>query len=94
MPARATGLVTAFRGQYRMQMAKQKMKDNGPVTVALTVLGIGVVAAVVVGLIYGLMIDNIPRGLGQGGAVVMFLAAIVGVAVTFRTDARRRQAGR
>jgi hypothetical protein len=75
-------------------MAKQTSKDNGPVTIAMMVLGIGVVVAVVVGLIYGLLIDNIPKGLGQGGAVVLFLAAIVGVAVTLRMDARSKQAGR
>jgi F0F1-type ATP synthase assembly protein I len=75
-------------------MAKQMKRDSGPFTTALTVLGIGVVAAVVVGLIYGLLIDNIPRGLGQGGAVVLILAAIVGVSLIYRTDVRRKQAGR
>lgn len=60
----------------------------------MKVLGIGVVLAVVAGIVYGLFIGNVPRGLGQGGAVVLFLSAIVGVGMIYRAEARRKQAGR
>jgi mannose/fructose/N-acetylgalactosamine-specific phosphotransferase system component IIC len=75
-------------------MAKQTSRDSGPVGQAMMVLGAGVVAAVVIGLVYGLLIGNVPRGLGQGGAVVMIIAAVVGVGITYRADARRKQTGR
>lgn len=74
-------------------MAKLTRKDVGPVTTALTVVGIGAVVAIVVGVIYGLLIGNVPKGLGQGGAVVLIIAAIVGVGISYRAEARRKQAG-
>lgn len=59
----------------------------------MKVLGIGVVLAVVVGIVYGLFSGNVPRGLGQA-AVVLFLSAIVGVGMIYRAEARRKQARR
>ncbi|HEX6684740.1 MAG TPA: hypothetical protein VF062_18190 [Candidatus Limnocylindrales bacterium] len=52
---------------------------NSAVRLTLTVLGLGLLASVAVGLVYGLIIDDLAGGLGQTVAIGMTVAALIGV---------------
>jgi hypothetical protein len=59
--------------------AKRIMNDAFRRT--LVVLGVGLVASLAVGLLYGVVIDDVARGVGTVVALGMSLAAVAGVAV-------------
>jgi hypothetical protein len=49
----------------------------------LTVLGLGLLASLAAGLVYGLIIGDVARGLGQTVAIGMSVTAVIGVALNF-----------
>jgi hypothetical protein len=57
----------------------------------LTVLGAGLLASLVAGVVYGLIINDMGRGIGQAVAVGMAATAIVGVALNLLWRGGHRQ---
>jgi hypothetical protein len=53
----------------------------GAVRLTLVVLGVGLLASLVVGVVAGLLIDDLGRGVGRAVAVGMSITAVVGVAL-------------
>jgi hypothetical protein len=62
------------------------------VRLTLTVLGVGFLASLAAGAVFGLIIDDMGRGIGQTVAVGMAATAIIGVAlnILFRSGQPRR----
>lgn len=62
------------------------------VRLTLTVLGLGLLASLAAGVVVGLIIDDIGRGIGQTVAVGMAVTAVIGVAlnILFRGGQPRR----
>jgi hypothetical protein len=53
----------------------------GAVRLTLVMLGVGLLASLVVGIVVGLLIDDFGRGVGRAVAVGMSITAVVGVAL-------------
>jgi hypothetical protein len=68
------------------QDARQTMA--GAVWITLTVLGVGLLASALVGLLVGWLIDDLGRGLGRSVAIGMSVTAVAGVAANLLS--RRR----
>ncbi len=47
----------------------------------LTVLGIGLVASLAAGVVYGLVIEDLAGGVGRAVAIGMSVTAVIGVAL-------------
>ncbi len=61
----------------------------GATQLTFAVLGIGFVLSVVAGLVVGLVIDDLPRGLGRTVLVGMIITAVVGVVLALARSDRR-----
>ncbi len=77
-----------------LAMAKLSSSDRGPGATAMVILGLGVLAAVVIGLLYGALTGNVGRGLGQAGGIVLAIAAFLAIVAAYQSGARRKRTSR
>ena len=54
------------------------------------IIGVGTLAALVIGVVAGLVQGDVPQGLATWGSPVLFVAVIYGVFSAYRAGERRR----